>query len=593
MRLRSLLLLPALALPIAAIHCGGATNNDVGPDGGTSSEGGTISEGGTTSESGTTKNPDAVGATTASKVDLLLVVDNSASMADKAQVLSTSVGTLLRRVVTGGANDVHVGVISSSLGSFGGDLCPDSGEHNGRAHLRTIGADGNVVPRASARGFLAYGAGGSTDVEQLVTDASSLVKGVGEAGCGIEAQLESAYRFLVQPDPWQSVTVNNLNQAELVGLDADLLAQRKAFLRPDSLVVVVMLTDEDDSSPDPLSVLGQGWAFAANIFPGSPNFRADGKSTTAPRATSVCSTDPGSPDCTSCGFAATCNPSDAACQKIKTDPECQKNGGYYGASEDQLNVRYHRMKQRYGLDPQFPIARYVDGFTKQRAPSRKGEHAVSGSPGKATVGPYSGDPDCTNPLFAAALPAGPGDESCAMAQGPRGKELVVFAVIGGVPDSLTGANPQWNAILGADPAQYDYTGQNPHMVQSTVPRPGLAAPSATRGDNGTDPVNGREWDTAANDLQYACTFALPTPRTCTPAESSCDCADPNRNPPLCGAPLGQQVRGKAYPSIRELRVAAELGDRGVAGSICAADTTSGYATTMNLLADRLTPRIAK
>ena len=34
-----------------------------------------------------------------------------------------------------------------------------------------------------------------------------LVKGVGQDGCGLEAQLESVYRFLVQPDPWTEIAV--------------------------------------------------------------------------------------------------------------------------------------------------------------------------------------------------------------------------------------------------------------------------------------------------------------------------------------------------------------------------------------------------
>ena len=76
------------------------------------------------------------------------------------------------------------------------------------------------------------------------------MSGIGESGCGLEAQLESAYRFLSQPDPWASVKLDQANQAAYVGVDDTLLAQRKAFLRPDSLVVVVMLTDEDDSSAE-------------------------------------------------------------------------------------------------------------------------------------------------------------------------------------------------------------------------------------------------------------------------------------------------------------------------------------------------------
>jgi hypothetical protein len=64
----------------------------------------------------------------ASKVDILLVVDNSASMADKAEKLATSVGTLIRAVADLG--DLHVGVVASSLGSFGGDVCPNEANYN-------------------------------------------------------------------------------------------------------------------------------------------------------------------------------------------------------------------------------------------------------------------------------------------------------------------------------------------------------------------------------------------------------------------------------------------------------------------------------
>ena len=589
MRLQSLAFVPLLAASLVAVHCGGSTVLGSGPDGGSSNgDGGDV--GRPLDSGGTDPNPDAKGLTSSAKIDLLLVVDNSASMGDKAQALSASIGTLLRKVVPG--RDVHVGVISSSLGTFGGDVCPDSPAANGQAHLRTVGSDGAPVAAATA-GFLTYG--GGADLEALVSDTQSLVKGVGQNGCGFEAQLETAYRFLVQPDPWEKVQIDSSNQAQLVGTDVKLLAQRKAFLRPDSLVAVVMLTDEDDSSPDPLSLAGQGWAFGANQFPGSTVFRPDGKTTTAPRATSTCLTAPGSPDCTSCGFASSCNPAEAACQKLKNDPECQKNGGYYGPTEEQLNVRFHRMKQRYGIDPQYPISRYTDGFTKERAPDRSGEHLEKARTGGGRdIGPYVGNPTCTNPLFAASLPSSAGEELCNLAQGPRGKELVVFALLGGLPPSLASSNPDWKKILGSNPDAYDDSGIDPHMVPSIEPRAGLAPPSQTVGDNGSDPVNGREWNTNKDDLQFACTFALATPRTCTSQDSSCDCAQqPTRNPPLCGSTNGQQTRGKAYPTTRELRVVKALGDRGVVGSVCAADASQGYATTMEILADRLAPRLAR
>jgi hypothetical protein len=156
-----------------------------------------------------------------------------------------------------------------------------------------------------------------------------------------------------------------------------------------------------------------------------------------------------------------------------------------------------------------------------------------------------------------------------------------------------GAAPDWTKILGTDPGAFNYEGIDVHMIQSASARVGLPQPSATRGDNGTDPINGREWDTAANDLQYACTFQLPTPRTCVAQDSSCDCANAATNPPLCGATLGQQVRGKAYPTVRELRVVKALGDQGILGSICPTNPATGYTGTMTLLAGRLDSHIVK
>ncbi len=572
----------SLSFVVASASCGGATDADIGPG---------------DRDSGTT-SPDAgpetdVPFVPASKVDLLLVVDNSASMGDKAKVLASSLKGLVSAVAR--TNDVHLGVISTSLGSMGGDVCPNDSERNGRAHLRTTGPGGTQVATA-ARGFLSFGggAGAIADVDTFAKDAEQLVLGVGENGCGLEAQLESAYRFLVQPDPWTAVTIDPMNQADL-GRDVDvqLLQQRADFLRPDSLVIVLVLTDEDDSNVDPLSVGGQGWAFAATQFPGSTVFRADGRTTTAPRGTSVCKTNPASADCTSCGFGLSCDPSTAACQAIKNDPECQKNGGYYGPTEDPLNVRFHRMKERYGIDPQYPISRYVTGFSSSRVPDRSTEHVVTSSGGRRVVGPYEGTPSCTNPLFAAQLPRAPGDELCKLPRGPRSRELVVFAVLGGVPTNLvSGSTPSWNAILGANPDAFDYSGIDPHMIPSTSPRASLPPPSTTRGDNGPDPIHGREWDTGNEDLQYACTFDLPEARTCTLQDPSCDCAG-SKNPPLCGQAAGQQVRAKAYPTLRPLRVAQALGDRGVVGSICPSRTDQGYEATLTALTARLTSRITQ
>ena len=92
-----------------------------------------------------------------------------------------------------------------------------------------------------------------------------------------------------------------------------------------------------------------------------------------------------------------------------------------------------------------------------------------------------------------------------------------------------------------------------------------------------DPFHGREWESANVDLQYACTFELPKQKDCADPglASACDCG-PGKTPPLCAAgdpALPRvQVRGKAYPGIRQLTVARDLGDQGIVASLCARKT---------------------
>ena len=139
-----------------------------------------------------------------------------------------------------------------------------------------------------------------------------------------------------------------------------------------------------------------------------------------------------------------------------------------------------------------------------------------------------------------------------------------------------------------------------HMVESKVPRPGLPAPSNTRGNNGNDPIHGREWETGGNDLQYACTFELPVARVCSASDTSCDCADPAKNPSLCGSTIGTQLRAKAYPTVRELMAVRALGNQGVAASLCPitlkGDKSApayGYNPAVTAILRRITPALAK
>ena len=612
--------------------CGGVVALGGPKDGAPADSAATVDDGLGTMPTGTLK--------LASKIDLLLMIDNSSSMKDKQELLRKSLPDLLTRLVsprcvdpagavvgtsTNGVctagrpefapvSDLHIGILSSSLGGRGGDVCPDTGHFNDDAHLLQRGDDGSPVPDA-ASGFLAFGPGGITDPDRLRTDLASLVSGVHDDGCGLEAQLESWYRFLVQPDPYVSIKVDATNRAAVQGVDETILQQRRNFLRPDSLLAVLMLTDEEDASVDPFEVGGQGWAFVNSEFPGSPIFRADGKTTTAPRASSVCASAPGAAECTSCGFAATCDAAgDPLCQNLRNDPSCQLHAGYYFTNEEDLNVRFHHMKQRFGVDPQYPITRYANGLSSAKVPDRTGEHdplpAAPSTPDTARMQlpykpSYLGNNNCSNPIFSTNLPSVASDELCNLPPGPRSRDLVVFGAITGVPSSLIPgrvlSEPDWIRILGKDPRHFDETGIDPHMVQSVTPRAGL--PGVTAADD-ADPIHGRERDTAGLDLQFACTFPLETPFACT-GLAACDCTLPGGGTspgvdvggPLCGKgdQANVQLRGKAYPGTRQLEVARLLGSRAIVSSLCPVHATEatpgdalfGYRSAMSALGDRM------
>ncbi|HEY8086385.1 MAG TPA: hypothetical protein VIF09_01025 [Polyangiaceae bacterium] len=561
------------------------------------------------------------------RVDLLFLIDNSKSMGDKQAFLSSAVPDLLTRLVTpdcvddanpntvvgvssNGAcatghlefppvDDLHIAVVTSSLGSMGGDVCP---EPPGKAPPNEWNDDAQLINRGAIadapEGFLAYfpptpdNAGASptagtpalADPQKLVQDFQQIVGAVGEGGCGIEAQLESWYRFLVQPDPYQSITVTG-GKATLTGVDATVLSQRAHFLRPDSLLAIIDLTDEDDSSIDVRAFNGSGVAGYHMNEQGTPPFKG----------TSACATSPGSSQCTSCDASGT-----------GSDPVCSAGKNYDPATTPQgePNIRHIQMKQEFGLDSQYPITRYLDGLTQTMVPDRTGEY-----PDGAQT--YVGTANCYNPIFAQGLPDGSDTSAstlCNLTPGPRTPDLVYYAHIGGVPNQLLHYDPtnpastnlspaDWKAILGNDPSTYDTTGIDPRMVETYEERPVASGPSATAT---TWP---EYWD-----LKYACTFTLAQPRDCTQvgAQQGCDCAESSSSAPLPAGTSGwelcqpgsptMQVSAKAYPTIRELYLAKLMAGQGVVSSLCPIDVTEqggagdplyGYRPAMASIIQRL------
>jgi hypothetical protein len=448
----------------------------------------------------------------------------------------------------------------------------------------------------------------SVPATQLITDLGAMVKGVGVFGCGLESQLESWYRFLIQPDPYQTIGTTKDSGGNLhgvwQGVDQTIIQERADFLRPDSIVLIVDLSDENDSEIDVRSIggLGVNW-MAAGFNPVG--------------GTSACATDPGSPSCQSC----------AQGHNGSTDSQCKAKPTYTAINDwgYDLNLRHVHMKAKYGVDVQFPISRYVTGLTQKVVPDRNGEYPAGGN------GSYAGTPDCVNPLFATNLPHGGMDVAtlCRLTPGPRTPDLVFYAHIGGVPHELlhfTHGNPSANAltsadwvkILGKDPENFDYTGIDPHMIESYQPRAGIAAPGSA---NDADGIVGHDWITDQPvgvmgghvlqvDREYACTFPLADAngnlisRDCTQPQNAnfCDCphmagtVSTIQLPPICDpTTITKQVAAKAYPTVRELLLAKKLGAQGIVSSICPiyvaenspGDPYYGYRPAVEMILDHL------
>jgi hypothetical protein len=519
------------------------------------------------------------------KIDLLLVVDNSRSMADKQEILARSMADLVQTAsnppcidangqvgqIPAGPQDacppgqtrrhkpitdIHVGVISTSLGGRGSDSCPAvdmnscapnvNTTNDEKAHLlsRTDACNTSApIPTYQSQGFLAWdlngvlSPAGISDPVELAQSMAAMVRGVGQIGCGYEAQLESWYRFLVDPEPYQSISVTNW-VAETSGIDNDLLTQRANFLRPDSMLVILQLSDENDCS-----IIEGGQFFTALQLR-----QSSGAPFRLPRARAICATNPDDPCCMSCGM------DQGACP---VDPTCTDANGtiaFLSEEEDSVNLRCFDQKRRFGIDFLYPVDRYVQALTEPMIANRAG-----------TLVP--------NPIFA-EYTADDGQTR------RRSSELVYYANIAGVPWQEIARSPMnlaagfktsaqmsqdgtWDALVGNGSSGPT----SPYVLESITPRSGIAAGNSYNG--------GERTISSLDELQYACIFPLGAGRDCSdPTVVGCDCTDPTNDSPLCAANPndgGQrtlQIAAKAYPSPRTMQVVKGLGDQGILTSIC-------------------------
>jgi hypothetical protein len=566
------------------------------------------------------------------KIDLLLTIDNSASMADKQAILAEAVPDLVERLVnpncvdpeTGAAipdqpanptqdcppigerrserefppiQDINVGVISSSLGGLTAAVCdgvsnPAVGA-NDKGHLLTRTPSGED-PTYENLGFLAWDPAGNKksppgdgDVSTFSGKLRDLVVGVDQTGCGFEMPLESTLRFLVDPEPYDTLLRDDGRLIEN-GIDQMVLQQRKDFLRPNSLLAIIVLSDENDCSVD---VDGAGYlTFEESTFY---------------KSTAVCDVDPNDVCCTSCALPLPegCQRDEARCGPNQETASAARWRAEATAPDDPRGLRCYNQKARYGVSFLYPIERYVNAFT--RANIDPGSRTYAAEPGKGVA----------NPIFSDLSGVGGAirDPGLVFVAGIVGVPWQAIARRGdsGVPDLSLGfktfnelaSDPNIFAALVGEP-DANIPPSDPLMRESVAKRsgqstlvPGVSLPGVVGQDNG---VNG--WDRnvlKGNDLQYVCKFALAgaDPNS---VDDDPDCkgeqcgSQPTCDNPLCDpSDLSQQIYAKAYPGLRELAWLRGMQDQGIFASICPAEVvdkgskTYGYRPAVGAIIDRL------
>ncbi len=158
------------------------------------------------------------------KLDLLFVMDNSHSMSEEQESLKTNFRRFTRvlETIEGGLPNLHIGVVTSDMGTMGGLSFAGCSGFGDNGNLRS---DAAVT---SARYLETYRDPTTgervTNFQGSLEDAFGKLAVVGVGGCNFEAHLMSMKRALVGT------------------------AGNSGFLRDDAYLAVVLIADEDDCS---------------------------------------------------------------------------------------------------------------------------------------------------------------------------------------------------------------------------------------------------------------------------------------------------------------------------------------------------------
>ena len=186
-----------------------------------------------------------------SGVDLLFVIDNSASMSEEQAILADQIEAMVQELVNPsdrgpetppGVEDLHVAVITSDIGSggFESESC-ENPVHGDDGMMRNTGSGEGCERSYSASDcdggecpWLAHSIevpdNGSEDGNPPIWEDAACLANVGTSGCVYQQPLEAAL---------QALTVHALPGGPNEG-----------FLRNDTIVAIFFITDGDDCSAE-------------------------------------------------------------------------------------------------------------------------------------------------------------------------------------------------------------------------------------------------------------------------------------------------------------------------------------------------------
>ncbi len=181
------------------------------------------------------------------EVDVLFVIDDSGSMREEQEALVAAFDEMASALSSGDIDgdgvpdfasvaDLHIGVVTTDLGMF------------------AAGEDGALLPRRCSDagrwgrdGILRSGCGLSDPwvsyregqpVDRFARDFACLAR-VGTEGCGFEMPLEAALKALTPSTSPIRFASDSVGHGDL---------ENAGFLRDESVLAIIVLTDEDDRS---------------------------------------------------------------------------------------------------------------------------------------------------------------------------------------------------------------------------------------------------------------------------------------------------------------------------------------------------------